>query len=206
MKTREQRIKAARRANAADIVLAFNRAQSNVNADLNESDSREKHARDLYEQCRLEAEQEAQEAKVAEVRKFEDSIGLTAIRQADQAYDEQMGKRWRHSCADIKSMVDIMPQAYQFKLHNLPLISSEGFENVSFEQFRKAFHDFLTMKHETEGLTLDDESKEKLGLFIAVQANMFKDQAEGVDPLATGTFEDCLYHLERWNANILALV
>ena len=41
MKTREQRIKAARRANAADIVLAFNRAQSNVNADLNESDSRE---------------------------------------------------------------------------------------------------------------------------------------------------------------------
>lgn len=188
--------------NNVDLVMAF--SNQNTNADLDGLSGEEAHKRRVMAESIREAEEDRIKAEAAAKRAREVADGLAptmdAIRAYDQQLDEQMGKRWRHSIASIRDMVDIHPATYAYRLADLPLISAEEIAKISFEDFRNSFHAFLVAKAK-DGVTLDDEeSKEKLALFAAVQSQRFEGKDVGVNPLALEFLEDCWSHLERWGA------
>jgi hypothetical protein len=195
---------AARRANAIDLVMQFNNAQSNTNADIDGLSSEERLKRATMAQAIKEADEDAARDAAAAKRQEEVSLGIDrhmdAIRAADQSHDEQLAKRWRHSIADIRKMIDsIGGHAYYFRLHDLPFVDGETFSKITFDDVRDIFHAFLAKK-EAEGVTIDgDESKEKLALFVAVMAAEFLGKDTGIN-LNDEAFEKALYTLERWNA------
>jgi hypothetical protein len=194
---------ARRRANAIDLVMQFNNAQANTNADIDGLSSEERLKRATMAQAIKEADEDAVRDAAAAKRQEEVSLGIdrhmNAIRAADQSHDEQLAKRWRHSIADIRKMIDsIGGHAYYFRLHDLPFVDGETFSKITVDDVRDIFHAFLAKK-EAEGVTIDDESKEKLALFVAVMAAEFLGKDTGIN-LNDEAFEKALYTLERWNA------
>ena len=188
MKTREQRIKAARRANAADIVLAFNRAQSNVNADLNEGDSETARRKQLYEECKREAAEDERKALAQVQRAEDDRIGITPLKQADTDLNEALRKRWAHSYKSIADFVsfddndpagNVLAYSYYDKFHTMPHVSEPV--EISGEEAQRAALNFFEWLEHVQGVGLDDESKNKIMLYVGLVA--FVDKL--IDPRLT---------------------
>ena len=181
MKTRDERIRAQRRANAADIVLAFNRAQSNTNADLNEGDSELERRKRLYEECKREAAEDERKALAQAQRAEDDRLGITPLKQADTNLNEALRKRWAHSYESIAKFVafddndpagNILAHSYYDKFHTMPHVTEPV--EISGEEAQKAALNFFEWLERVQGVVLDDDSKSKIMLYVGLVASVDK--------------------------------
>jgi hypothetical protein len=194
--------KARRAAARADVVLDFMKANSVSGTDLDSIDSREKHNRELYEECRIAAEQEAQAAAAKEIRDFEDRTGITKLRQLDIEANNRLEKIWQKPQTEIRAIYEHA----QFKgcfdpYHTMVLVPANDVGAYTWEQVLETAKTFYSIQIQA-GVEYSEADLDKIGFYISANglALAFGNRKEVLNPLDVMTWIRAADRLEQLGA------
>lgn len=193
--------RARRRANAMDLVLAFNHAQTTTNANLDGMSSEERHKRDLYAECVAEANAEAEAAQAAATKKFEDETGITKLRALDIAQNNRLIRIWNLPVNDIHRIYGPVNYCGSYDgYHTMDTIPSNDAPSYTPQQVIDAGRDFVDVQN-TRGVTFSEADMERVICYIIAHAMALAFERNiSINPLSMQTWGHAADRLEQLGA------